>query len=416
MIKGTSLSALTEALQQYMPEVVSTLAKEYKFDASAALALLGDLSVCKEGKSRGSKAKRVVPKILLPFCGVVQDDWCMAVRYNRGLFTQCTNACKGDSKFCTTCMKHVSEDGVPQYGLIEERGNEGWTCPKGKTPVNYGNIMAKIDVTKDQAIAEAAKLGWTIPEEQFEVVKTRKGRPAKKAKEADEKPKKRGRPKKTKPVVEAAGTGDDLIAQLVQQAQQQNEVVAAQETEDEESVDGSEPIEGTTEDESTGDEAEEKPKKKVTRKKKTAEEKEAEKLAKAEAKAKAAAEKKAAKEAEKKAAKEAKEAEKAAAKAAKEAEKKAKAEAKKAAKKAEKKASPAKTESPVDELTQDMGELEIEEPEPLEEEEEDDAVEVVKFTHKGKEYLRDGDGTVYDIETQEEIGEWDEETNELTLN
>lgn len=417
MIKGTSLSALTEALQQYMPEVVSTLAKEYKFDASAALALLGDLSVCKEGKSRGSKAKRVVPKILLPFCGVVQDDWCMAVRYNRGLFTQCTNACKGDSKFCTTCMKHVSEDGVPQYGLIEERGNEGWTCPKGKTPVNYGNIMAKIDVTKDQAIAEAAKLGWTIPEEQFEVVKTRKGRPAKKAKEADEKPKKRGRPKKTKPVVEAAGTGDDLIAQLVQQAQQQNEVVAAQETEDEESVDGSEPIEGTTEDESTGDEAEEKPKKKVTRKKKTAEEKEAEKLAKAEAKAKAAAEKKAAKEAEKKAAKEAKEAEKAAAKAAKEAEKKAKAEAKKAAKKADKKkASPAKTESPVDELTQDMGELEIEEPEPLEEEEEDDAVEVVKFTHKGKEYLRDGDGTVYDIETQEEIGEWDEETNELTLN
>ena len=417
MIKGTSLSALTEALQQYMPEVVSTLAKEYKFDASAALALLGDLSVCKEGKSRGSKAKRVVPKILLPFCGVVQDDWCMAVRYNRGLFTQCTNACKGDSKFCTTCMKHVSEDGVPQYGLIEERGNEGWTCPKGKTPVNYGNIMAKIDVTKDQAIAEAAKLGWTIPEEQFEVVKTRKGRPAKKAKEADEKPKKRGRPKKTKPVVEAAGTGDDLIAQLVQQAQQQNEVVAAQETEDEESVDGSEPIEGTTEDESTGDEAEEKPKKKVTRKKKTAEEKEAEKLAKAEAKAKAAAEKKAAKEAEKKAAKEAKEAEKAAAKAAKEAEKKAKADAKKAAKKADKKkASPAKTESPVDELTQDMGELEIEEPEPLEEEEEDDAVEVVKFTHKGKEYLRDGDGTVYDIETQEEIGEWDEETNELTLN
>ena len=419
MIKGTSLSALTEALQQYMPEVVSTLAKEYKFDASAALALLGDLSVCKEGKSRGSKAKRVVPKILLPFCGVVQDDWCMAVRYNRGLFTQCTNACKGGSKFCTTCLKHVSVDGIPQYGLIEERGNEGWTCPKGKTPVNYGNIMAKIDVTKEQAIAEAAKLGWTIPEEQFEVVKTRKGRPAKKAKEADadEKPKKRGRPKKTKPVVEAAGTGDDLIAQLVQQAQQQNEVVAAQETEDEESVDGSEPIEGTTEDESTGDEAEEKPKKKVTRKKKTAEEKEAEKLAKAEAKAKAAAEKKAAKEAEKKAAKEAKEAEKAAAKAAKEAEKKAKAEAKKAAKKAEKKkASPAKTESPVDELTEEMGELEIEEPEPLEEEDEDDAVEVVKFTHKGKEYLRDGDGTVYDIETQEEIGEWDEETNELTLN
>merc|ERR1711871_111630 len=253
-INGTSLSALSEALRAYMPEVVSKLATEYNFDQEAGLKVLGELSVQKEGKSRGVKAKRIVPKILLPFCGVVQEDWCKAVRYNRGLFTQCTNACKGE-KFCKTCVKSVNEAGVPTYGLIEERGNEGWTCPKGKTPVNYGNIMAKIDVTKEQAIAEAEKLGWTIPEEQFEVVKTRKGRPAKKAQEA----------------------------------------------EDEESVDGSEPPQSPTDEESTEDEVEKQPKKKVVRKKKTAEEKEAEKQAKAEAKAKLAAEKKAAKEAEKEA-------------------------------------------------------------------------------------------------------------------
>ncbi|MAH20698.1 MAG: hypothetical protein CMB96_04580, partial [Flavobacteriaceae bacterium] len=430
-INGTSLSALSEALRAYMPEVVSKLATEYNFDQEAGLKVLGELSVQKEGKSRGVKAKRVVPKILLPFCGVVQEDWCKAVRYNRGLFTQCTNACKGE-KFCKTCVKSVNEAGVPTYGLIEERGNEGWTCPKGKTPVNYGNIMAKIDVTKEQAIAEAEKLGWTIPEEQFEVVKTRKGRPAKKAKEADEKPKKRGRPKKTKPVVEAAGTGDDLIAQLVQQAQQQNEVVAAQETEDEESVDGSEPTQSPTDEESTEDEVEKQPKKKVVRKKKTAEEKEAEKQAKAEAKAKLAAEKKAAKEAEKEAAKLAKAEAKAKLaaekKAAKEAEKLAKAEAKKAeklakaeAKKADKKADVAEKESPktltpTEEVVEEMGELQIESPTALDEEEEDDAVEVVKFTHEGVEYLRDGDGTVYDMETQEEIGEWDEESKVLTLN
>ena len=417
MINGTSLSALTAALQRYMPEVVGALAKEYEFDQEAGLKMLGELSVQKEGKSRAVKAKRVVPKILLPFCGVVQDDWCKAVRYNRGLFTQCTNACKGDSKFCTTCTKYVSVDGIPQYGLIEERGNEGWTGPNGRVPVNYGNIMSKIDVTKEQAIAEAEKLGWTIPEEQFEVVKTRKGRPAKKAKEADEKPKKRGRPKKSKPVVEGAGTGDDLIAQLVQQAQQQNEVVAAQETEDEESVNGSEPTLSPaeqTEEESTEDEAVEKKPKKVTRKKKTAEEKEAEKLAKAEAKAKLAADKKAAKEAEKEAAKlakaEAKAAEKKAKAEAKEAEKKAKAEAKKAAKKTEE----VKEPTPVEEIAQNLDELTIEEP--VEEEEEDDAVEVIKFTHEGVDYLRDADGTVYDMESQEEIGEWDEESKTLTLN
>lgn len=357
------MSALTEALKRYVPEVVGALAKEYGFDEEAGLKMLGELKVQKEGKSRGVKAKRVVPKIIVPFCGVVQDDWCKAVRYNRGLFTQCTNACKKDSKFCTTCLKYVSTDGIPQYGLIEERGNEGWTGPNGKVPVNYGNIMSKISVTKEQAIAEAEKLGWTIPEEQFEVVKTRKGRPAKNAKEADEKPKKRGRPKKSKPVVEGAGTGDDLIAQLVQQAQLQNEVVAAQETEDE---------------------AVSKQPKKTTRKKKTAEEKEAEKLAKAKAKAE------------------------------KKANKMAKAEANKLAK--------AKAKKLAEQLAKDAAEAEKlakankqEELVEEEEEEEEDSVQVIKFTHEGVEYLRDADGTIYDMVSQEEIGAWDDESKTLNL-
>ena len=95
----------------------------------------------------------------------------------------------------------------------------------------------------------------------------------------------------------------------------------------------------------------------------------------------------------------------------------AKAEAKKADKKADvaEKESP-KTLTPTEEVVEEMGELQIESPTALDEEEEDDAVEVVKFTHEGVEYLRDGDGTVYDMETQEEIGEWDEESKVLTLN
>ena len=104
-INGTSLSALSEALRAYMPEV-SKLATEYNFDQEAGLKMLGELSVQKEGKSRGVKAKRVVPKILLPFCGVVQEDWCK-VFANGGLFTQCTNACKGE-KFCKT-LREVGE-------------------------------------------------------------------------------------------------------------------------------------------------------------------------------------------------------------------------------------------------------------------------------------------------------------------
>ena len=445
MIKETSLSGLTEALKIYMQEAVGVLAEEYCFSKEEGLEKLGELRVAK--KSRAVKSKRVVPKIILPFCGVVEEDWCKAVRCNRGLFTQCTNACKSGSKYCTTCLKNVSVDNIPQYGLIEERGNEGWTDPNGKVPVKYGNIMSKIGVTKEEAITEAEKLGWTIPEDQFEVVKARKGRPAKKAKEADEKPKKRGRPKKSKPVVEGAGTGDDLIAQLVEQAQQQNEVVAAEETEDEGSVDGSDEaslpadevvaeVPSLPADEVVAEvpslpadevvaEVPSLPaddvvaKKKVSRK--TAEEKQAEK----EAKAKLAAEKKAAKEAEKLAKAEAKAKLAAEKKAAKEAEKLANALAKKLAKdkaeklakdKAEKLAEQQELE-PVQEMTEieEQGELTTEDP-VEEEEQEDDAVEVIKFTHEGVDYLRDADGTVYDIESQEEVGEWDDESKTLTLN
>ena len=422
MIKETSLSGLTEALKIYMQEAVGVLAEEYCFSKEEGLEKLGELRVAK--KSRAVKSKRVVPKIIVPFCGVVEEDWCKAVRYNRGLFTQCTNACKSGSKFCTTCLKNVSVDNIPQYGLIEERGNEGWTDPNGKVPVKYGNIMSKIGVTKEEAIAEAEKLGWTIPEDQFEVVKARKGRPAKKAKEADEKPKKRGRPKKSKPVVEGAGTGDDLIAQLVEQAQQQNEVVAAEETEDEGSVDGSDeaslPADEVVAEVPSLPADDVVAKKKVSRK--TAEEKQAEK----EAKAKLAAEKKAEKEAEKLAKAEAKAKLAAEKKAAKEAEKLANALAKKLAKdkaeklakdKAEKLAEQQELE-PVQEMTEieEQGELTTEDPVEEEEEQEDDAVEVIKFTHEGVDYLRDADGTVYDIESQEEVGEWDDESKTLTLN
>lgn len=45
MIKGTTTSELTKALEVYMPNVVSLLAKEYSFDAEAGMKLLGEFRV-----------------------------------------------------------------------------------------------------------------------------------------------------------------------------------------------------------------------------------------------------------------------------------------------------------------------------------------------------------------------------------
>ena len=86
--------------------------------------------------------------------------------------------------------------------------------------------MQKLNITKIDAQNEAAKIGITIPEELFEQRKLTRGRPKKDASASDTDSsqgsqdsvkKVRGRPKKTKKAVQAEN-GDDLISALVAKA------------------------------------------------------------------------------------------------------------------------------------------------------------------------------------------------------
>ena len=212
---------------------------------------------------------------------------------------------------------------APNAGDIRSPRSE-WSPSRGKL-VNFGNVMDKLNISREKAEEEAAKLGLTIPEEQFEVVKGRRGRPKSDAAASssdDEKPKKpRGRPKKEKKVI-SSSAGDDLISSLVAQA-------AAE----------------TTDSSSDSDRESEKAAKLAEKeaKKKAREEAKAAKLAEQEAKKKAREEAKAAKEAEK-----------AAKLAEKEAKKKAREEAK-AAKEAKKKSKDEKTAGEPDMFMADLG-------------------------------------------------------------
>ena len=394
-IKSRGMKSLQACVCEATACAIRACATEYNFKASEAISRFGMVEVV-DGKSKkaSKKAARVVvkkPSICLPFCGGAIEGLCCGVKLNRGLYTQCLMLPVGETTYCTTCSRQCAqnESGKPNYGTIQERISEGseWKDPKGKSPVNYGNVMVKLDIKKCDAVAEALKFGWEISEEQFEVVKAKKGRPAKAkvAKDPSAPAKKRGRPKKTKRVVATGNTGDDIIANLVAQAQG---VVPEEEEADEESVQ----TEAETETETEAEEVEVKPKK--TRKPKmSAEEKEAAKLAKAEAKAKAAEDKKAEKAAAKAAAKAEKEAAKAAAK------------AEKAAAKAAKKA-PKVEEEDIDDLADELEGLQVEEF-TEEDSDDEDSVEVAKFEHNGISYLKDGEGTVYDIESQDPIGTWD---------
>lgn len=209
-------------MERYVLEVVEALSREYNFsasDASSKLGLVGVKVSVMDG-SVGRKRKVVEEKSAfpLPFMGRNVEECCQSLRQSQGLYTQCRNS-KAGEKFCKSCSSKMV-DGVPEYGTIEQRlavGMNDYVDPSGRKVVHYTKIMKKYKVSEEQVIAEAKKLGQVVDGCHFiqpESDNVKRGRPK------AEKPAKvssgvKGRPKKTKKVVEIDGEEDDLFASLV---------------------------------------------------------------------------------------------------------------------------------------------------------------------------------------------------------
>ena len=115
---------------------------------------------------RGIKRK----KVMIPYCGVVDDSSCYGVKYAYGLFVQCTNDRAGD--YCSGCATKLMGD-------IRKRGEEGWVDNKKRKPVRYANIAEKQNISLSVAVEYALSIGCKIPE--IELIKEckRRGRPRK---------------------------------------------------------------------------------------------------------------------------------------------------------------------------------------------------------------------------------------------
>jgi len=227
----TEMSEVSEMMKEYTREHVEFLSTKYSFKLKEALEFLNieKREVEQEEKKSMTKGKN---QILLPFCGVINSDWCNGVRLNYGLYSQCTNDKDKKTGFCKTCFKQGEKNGTgnPTYGTIQERlkaGND-FRDPKGKPAVRYANIMEKFDISRDDAIKAASDLGLVIPEEELEVKVVKRGRPKKSVAVSDTDSeasapaqKKRGRPRKDKTIVSELATGDDLIAGLIKEAKQE---------------------------------------------------------------------------------------------------------------------------------------------------------------------------------------------------
>ena len=245
-VNAKVLKGLEEMFQENTIWTIKMMAEKYGFNEEDALAFVNvkeevkvvkgkvkevkEVKEAKEKKVKEKKEKKEGPKMVLPFCGRVVEEWCEGVKLNHGLYSQCTSE-KSCEKYCKSCKKQAetNESGKPTLGDINERmlkSSAEYRAEKGKKCVVYSVVMKKIKITKEDAVAEALKFGLEIPEEEFEMPKSQRGRPKKLSEsesvksDSDEGEKKRrGRPKKNKTVADnQTDETDDLIASLVAEA------------------------------------------------------------------------------------------------------------------------------------------------------------------------------------------------------
>ena len=410
---------IVNAAAELTMRAIEACALHYKFDAQEAKCMLGLSSLrVVEGKSSSSskpkgkslslsKEKKVKEKSLcpLPFNGERAEECCDGLRFNNGLYTQCKTE-KSGNNLCKTCKSSADKnDGVPEYGTIQQRMAVGifeYVDPKGRKPTSFLKVIKKLKVTEDQVNEEASRLNIVLNEEHM---KSEEKVEKKKKVVAEEEPKKlkKGRPKKSKKEVELNEECDDIFATLVANAA--SEEVVEEVVEDEGSKEAERESMKKAEKESK--EAEKAAKKEQERQEKEAkkeqerQEKEAEKVAKKEAE-------KVAKEA----AKEQERLKKEADKAAKE-EERLKKEAEKLSKESEKAAKEVTKKKPAAKKTSGKAT-------PVLEEEEEVQEVVKKITFEGKKYLvSKNSGIVYDFEKyttsgeQVAVGMWIESKNKI---
>lgn len=123
--------------------------------------------------------EEVKPSCVLPWCGEVIIGKCSALKLNSGLHTQCMKSC--DSVYCDPWRKLVDKNGgIAPYGTVDDRLKYDileYKDPKGKQTIPYANVMKKLNIDKEEALKEAEKLGWSIPDCHFELKSSKRGRP-----------------------------------------------------------------------------------------------------------------------------------------------------------------------------------------------------------------------------------------------
>ena len=197
-------------------KMIKDLSTRYEIDVEKEYnnwELVGGLSSSSSSSSLLSRS--VIP---LPYSGVVVEGNCNCVKKNRGLYTQCGST-KEIGEMCRRCEGEVKRKGAI-FGTMKERSLVGimeYKDTKGNGPVSYLKVMRKLKLSREEVEAEALRVGVVIDAVHFEECKSRRGRPSLEVKEVKE-VKGKGRPSKSKKVLELEDETVDLFANMVKAA------------------------------------------------------------------------------------------------------------------------------------------------------------------------------------------------------
>jgi hypothetical protein len=215
-----------ESMKEMVKELAWGLSSTYGLDEGELLERMSSmLSIKIASKSVGSSSssssnrrvdeeKESKPSFFLPWCGSYRSGWCMGLRPNGGLYSQCTVGVRAEGERCESCKRK----GMPSPAA-GARSSDEWTY-KTKRPMRYANWLSKKGITAEAARAEAAKFGLEIPELEMKMEIRQRGRPRKTAAVSDSESdseggpvrRKRGRPSKKE---KSGSDGDDLFASIL---------------------------------------------------------------------------------------------------------------------------------------------------------------------------------------------------------
>ena len=167
-LPATLSDAANGMVNSAVDQAILKLAEHFNFSAEEARAYIDKISI--------------QPELLtakdLPFCGQKIPGCCNGIAFRCGLYTQCPKKPQEDG-LCRACFTQRYETDSLKYGTIDDR--------LSKPPMEYADgkvapfarLMAKNGWTKEYVETSAKALGWTVPPENFVVIKPKRERPKK---------------------------------------------------------------------------------------------------------------------------------------------------------------------------------------------------------------------------------------------